>query len=165
VGSGNGGDAHAIALTGGAGITLNNTITAVAGNGSPAGLDGTLTLTATAGGVTQIGGILDLLTLILGGAGTFQLDQAGNTIANLTASVNGAITYRNAGGLTIANGVTSANNPIDISTVDGNLSVNNDITAADVDAGTSTLSLTAGSSANDRAITLNGGVQGTAVSP
>src|SRR5439155_6713802 len=50
VGTGNGGDAHAIALTGGAGITLNNTITAVAGNGMPAGTDGTLTLTATAGG-------------------------------------------------------------------------------------------------------------------
>src|SRR5207249_525063 len=52
-------------------------------------------------------------------------------------------------------------NPIDISTVNGALTVNDSGPGFDVDAGTSTVSLTAGSSGNDNALTLIGSVRGT----
>jgi filamentous hemagglutinin family protein len=125
---------------------------------------GSVTLNATAGGVNQTAGSgITANTLILLGTGTFDLTDALNDINNLTADVTGPVTYRDADDLTIANGVASANNAIDIATVIGTLTVNNDINGPDVDAGTSTVRLTAGNSVNGGdSLHVSGGIQGTA---
>lgn len=164
-----GGNAGDVTLSAATGITLNGDIVALGGSGVGAGSDGAggdLTFTATAGGINQTGGSLEAQTLRLLGAGVFDLDSVLNNVATLAANVDGALTYVDANALTIGTvagttGVTSADDAIAISTVNGALTINDTAAANDVDAGTATLSLTAGSSGNDNALTISGDVRGT----
>lgn len=141
-----GGNAGDITLTGGTGISLTGDITAHGGTGIPNGDDGNLNLTATAGGVTQSGGVVDLGSagnaaslaslgqLVLAGAGSFVLDRSGNDLPKVAANVAGSVTLVTSGDLTVV--------------------------AAGVDANAGSVSLTAGAATTDRVITLDGDVHG-----
>ncbi len=83
------------------------------------------------------------------GTGTFTLDNTNNNIALLAANVSGSLTYVDSNVMAVdtvlgTTGVTTTNNPINISTINGNLTVVNTTAANDVDAGTNTVNLTAG---------------------
>ena len=122
-----------------------------------------------AGAVTQTSKI-NAATLRLIGAGPYTLTNPGNTVGTLSANVTGgAFSYTDADALTVGlaggtGGVTTANFPIALATVDGVLTIANSNAGADVNAGTSSVSLTAGSVVGvDRALTIsaNAGVSGT----
>ncbi len=152
------------------GVTLNTGNTLTIGNGAGQDISSVgrnVTLHPTVGGVIENAGsgvISSGLELL--GMGTFNLNQPDNSVGTLAANVTGSLTFKNAGSLILGTvnataQVKSGNNPIGISTVNGALTVNDSGPGFDVDAGTSTVSLTAGSSGNDNALTLNGSVRGT----
>jgi filamentous hemagglutinin family protein len=122
----------------------------------------TLHLDAVGGSLTQTAAIAEQ-TLWLSAANNIVLTNAGNDV---TTSLSGNVTnpggqfaFTDANGLTIApmlfTGVRTVDGPIIISTLNGNLTITNGFAAADVNAGTSTVTLSAGSSGNDRVLTIN----------
>lgn len=130
------------------GATATNTIVLDAG--------GALTQAA---GANVTGPLLQLL-----GTGPVTLTNTGNNVVTLAAALTGsgnALSYTDADALSIdtvngTNGVSTTNGAIAVSTVNGALTVVNTAAATDVDAGTSTVSLTAGSTgAADNAVTVS----------
>lgn len=79
--------AGTISLDGGTGgILLGGNITA-----------GQVSLNANATGINQTGGVITATGMVVtGGAGTYSIQQVGNDIATLAASVGGGFTYRDA---------------------------------------------------------------------
>lgn len=115
------------------------------------------------GAVTQSGtGTISAATLELHGAGPYTLTNVGNDVDTIASDATGATSYTDADGLIIGtvsatNGITTTNAAISVNTVDGALDVNQA-----VNAGTSTVDLTAGSSATDRVLTINNVITGEA---
>jgi hypothetical protein len=158
----NGGDSGNISLTAGTGIGLGGNVTASGGTGSSPGNNGRITLNATAGGANQTAGAIVGGGLLLQGAGAFNLTRSGNNVVTLAGNPNGSVNYVDADSLTIGsvggvNGLSSGGNAISVATVNGNLTVNDTAAANDVDAGAGTVSLTSGSSGNDRRLTVSSG--------
>ena len=159
-----GGDAAEISVSAASGITLNNSLAALGGAGTSSGNNAPISLSTTAGGVTQSSGTLDSGGLLLLGAGTFNVADAGNTVGTLASSAAGSVTYVDAGesgALTVStvlgtSGITSGNSPITVSTANSPLTI-----AKNINAGSGTANLTAGGSGNMLTINASAGVTGT----
>ncbi len=118
------------------------------------------TITLQAGATTQtaganiVGNALDLF-----GAGPFTLNNVGNDLSTLSGTVTGAISFTEANSVTLTapalGGLSTTNSPIWITTLAGDISVAS--FGGSLNAGTSTVSLTAGSAGADREIRLNAG--------
>jgi trimeric autotransporter adhesin len=143
-----GGNAAEISVSAGNGITLNNGLTALGGTGTSSGNNAPISLDATVGGVSQTAGALDSGGLLLLGAGTFDIADTGDTVGTLAANVTGSLIYQDSGVLTVStvlatSGITSGNNPINVSTANSSLTI-----SKNVNAGSATANLTAGGSGN-----------------
>jgi hypothetical protein len=144
-------------------------------NDSVAASAGTIILNATSAGIDQVGGAVTGQNLLLTGSGTFTLNQAGNSVGTLAASItpNGSLSYTNSGGLTIGtvnatNGITS---PGDVNvTVGTTLTVSQAVTSSagsvtftqngaggqvDIEATVSGSSVTVNGSANNDSLLLD----------
>ena len=116
---------------------------------------------ANVGAVTQTG-VMIYTNLSLDVTGNVTLEDGGNDVTNLAASVSGAgstFAFRDLDdiaivGIGFVNGVSTNNGNLVISTANGPIIVTNTAAAADVNAGASTASLTAGSGATDFLIQL-----------
>ncbi|MCY2986903.1 MAG: hypothetical protein NTY19_03435, partial [Planctomycetota bacterium] len=119
------------------------------------------TVDINASGASEGGtSIITAANLRLQGTGTFTLSH-GNAAGTLAANVIGAFSFTNAGALSVGsvlgtNGVTSTDFAIAIATQNGALSITNTGATNDVNAGTSAVSLTAGSTGNDNTLTIVG---------
>lgn len=153
------------ALTAGADVTFRDSDGFAVGTvDGQDGIDAADNVNLTSGGaVTQSGtGTITASTLELHGAGPYTLTNVGNDVDTIASDATGATSYTDADDLIIGtvnatNGITTANAAISVNTVNGDLIVNQV-----VNAGTSTVSLTAGSSGNDRALTINNTITGQA---
>jgi len=119
--------------TAGSDVTLNSGGKLTLANDMDAGT-GIVTFNS-ANGVTENNGTKILADeLLLTGTGTFTLNQAGNDVVELTASLNGVLTYRDATDLTICNvggvlfGITTTGNDVAL-TAGGLIHVEYDINA------------------------------------
>jgi filamentous hemagglutinin family protein len=117
-----GGDAAEISVSAASGITLNNSLAALGGAGTSSGNNAPISLSTTAGGVTQSSGTLDSGGLLLLGAGTFNVADAGNTVGTLASSAAGSVTYVDAGALAVGtvlgtSGIVSTGNDVNLTGV------------------------------------------------
>jgi hypothetical protein len=126
------------------------------------------------GAVTQGSGAAAAIStqaLELLGTGPYTLTNPNNSATDgLAASVTDAVSYANAGALGVTNfnypdgfggavvGVSTSNAPISINTVDGGLLVES---GSPVNAGSSTVSLTAGSNNDNQLLSIDAAVSGT----
>ena len=159
-----------------AGITVAGINFLEVTTGSTLGLTNGLTASSIGlsggGAVTQgsgIGAAITASNLEMIGTGPYTLDNVNNSTNQIAALVTNAVTYTNAGSLTITGfnfidgfgglivGITTTNAPISVNTVNGFLTVN-----SAVNSGSGTLSLTAGDpNGVDPDLTINAAVTGT----
>jgi hypothetical protein len=100
---------------------------------------GTITWNPSAGGVTQTGGALTALNLLLLGSGPFMLNQSGNDVDTLAASVTGSISYQDSDALTVGsvndmnniptNGITTNGGDVTLSNLAGTLTLDDPVNA------------------------------------
>jgi autotransporter-associated beta strand protein len=119
-------------------------------------------ITLQAGATTQAAGAnLTSTQVALLGAGPFTLTNAGNNVGTIAAAVTGALSFTNIGALSIGtvgstSGVFTTNSAIALTALGGITVTNATATATpDLEAGTSTITLIAGSGGTDAPITIN----------
>jgi hypothetical protein len=101
--------------------------------------------------------------LLLAGAGTFTLDQAGNDIGSLTATVAGPVTVRDANDLSIAGGgVSTSGGAITLTTGRNFTATNANLAVPFLDAGAGAIQVNPGQAAG-AVVTLNAEVRGSSV--